>query len=105
VLTAVKETGKKQLEAGQESIGEAPVLSHNSLLSSAWPKSTIVLEHCCEGGTNCWFSIFQGVSFSPHTSGKEGSNFTFLHSQWQILLIIPANSGNFLKPLHIDSCS
>ena len=27
------------------------------------PKSTGVLEHCCEGETNRWFSIFRVVSF------------------------------------------
>jgi len=42
-------------------MGDIPVLSHGS-----WPRSRPqpagVLEHFREGETNCWFSIFQGVS-------------------------------------------
>ena len=41
------------------SIGDAPVLSHLSLLRNPWPKSTGVLQHCREGETNCWFFIFR----------------------------------------------
>jgi hypothetical protein len=45
-----------------------------------------VLEHCREGETNCWFSIFRAVSFWPHHSDripkttKDVSQYTFLHS-------------------------
>jgi len=53
-------------ELGQGSMGDAPVLSRCPLLRNTWPKATGVLEHCCEGETNCWFSIFRGFSFWPH---------------------------------------
>ena len=43
--------------------GDAIVLSHCSLLRNPRTKPTGVLEHCREGETNCWFSIFRGVSF------------------------------------------
>jgi hypothetical protein len=42
--------------------GDTPVLSHCSMQRNPWPKLTSVLEHCCEGETNCWFSIFGGIS-------------------------------------------
>jgi hypothetical protein len=45
---------------------KAPVLLHRFLLQNPWPKPTGVLEHCREGETNFWISIFQGVSFWPH---------------------------------------
>ena len=60
------ENRKNQLEPGQESMGDIPVLSHCYLIRNPWPKPASVLEHCHEGETNCWFSIFQGVSFLPH---------------------------------------
>jgi hypothetical protein len=58
MLISFKGTGKNQIEPGQESMGEDPVLSHCSLLRNVWPILTGVLEHCCEGETKCWFSIF-----------------------------------------------
>jgi hypothetical protein len=42
------------------------MLLHRSLLQNPWPKPTGVLEHCRESETNCWISIFQGVSFWAH---------------------------------------
>jgi len=68
MLILVKGTGKNQLETSQESMGDTPVLSHCSSLRNSSPKATGVLEHCREGETNCWFSIFfwggwGGVSF------------------------------------------
>jgi len=66
VLFSVEGTGKNQLKPGQKSMGDAPVLSHYSLLRNPSPKSTGVLEHCCEGETTCWFYIFQGISFWLH---------------------------------------
>ena len=42
------------------------MMSHRSLLINPSPKPTGVLEHCRVGETNCWFSIFRGVSFQPH---------------------------------------
>jgi len=51
LLLSVKRTGKYQLEPGQESIGDASVLSHGSLLRSPWTKPFAELEHCHEGET------------------------------------------------------
>jgi len=62
----LKDRVKKQLQPGQESMGDAPVLLHCSLLRNPWPKLTGVLEHCFEIETKCWFFIFQGISFWPH---------------------------------------
>jgi hypothetical protein len=56
-------TGKNQMEPDQESVGDAPLLSHCSLLRNHCPKLTSVLEHFCGGETNFWFSISQGISF------------------------------------------
>jgi hypothetical protein len=39
-------------------MGDAPVLSHCSLLRNAQTKSTSVLEHCHEGESNCLLFIF-----------------------------------------------
>ena len=39
-------------------MGEAPVLSHYSLLITPSAKPTVVLEHIREKLTSCWFSIF-----------------------------------------------
>jgi len=41
---SVEETGKIQLEPGQESMEDAPVLSHCSLLRNPWPTTTGVME-------------------------------------------------------------
>jgi hypothetical protein len=55
------------LQLGHEGMGDAPVLSHCSLLRNLWPKPTGVLEHCREEETYCWFSTCRGVSFRPHS--------------------------------------
>jgi hypothetical protein len=65
VLISVKDTGKNRMQLGQESTGDDSVLSHCSLLRCPRLKPIVVLEHCCEGETNCWFSIFRGLSFWP----------------------------------------
>jgi len=49
MLILVAGIGKSQLEPGQESMGDAPVLLHCSLLRNPWQKVTGVLEHCREG--------------------------------------------------------
>jgi hypothetical protein len=49
VLISIEGTDKNQLEPGQESIGDIPVLSHCSLLRIPWPKPIGVLAHCREG--------------------------------------------------------
>jgi hypothetical protein len=63
MLISAEGTGKNHLEPGQECMGDAPVLSHCSLLRNPSPKPTGVLENCRQGETNCWFSIFRAVSF------------------------------------------
>jgi len=45
VLTSVEGTGKNQLEPGQESVGNDPMLSLCSVLRNPIPKRTGVLEH------------------------------------------------------------
>jgi len=60
MLISVEGRGKSQLEPGEESMGNAPVSSHCSLVRNPWPKPTGVLEHCREGDFNCWFSVFWG---------------------------------------------
>jgi hypothetical protein len=62
MMISVKETGKNQVEPGQEIMGDSPVSSH-CLLRNSWPNLTGVMEHCLEGETNQRFSIFQDVSF------------------------------------------
>jgi len=49
MLISVEGTGKNQLKPDQRSMGDAPVLSHCSLLLNPRPKPTGVLEHCHEG--------------------------------------------------------
>ena len=60
--------------------GNTTVLSHCSLLRNLWPQAASVLEHCREGETKCWFSIFHGISFWPFPYGEEGQ-CTFIYSQ------------------------
>jgi len=45
ILISVAGTGKNQLEPGEESMGDALVLSNSSLLRNPSPKPTGVLEH------------------------------------------------------------
>jgi hypothetical protein len=59
MLISVQGAGEDQLDPGQESMRDAPVLSHCSLLRNLGPKPTGVLDHCREGKTACWFSIFR----------------------------------------------
>jgi hypothetical protein len=63
MFISVEGTGKNQLQSDQEKMGDAPVLSHFSLLRNPRTKLTGVLEHFHEGETNCWFFIFQVISF------------------------------------------
>ena len=61
--------------------GDTPVLLHCSLLRNPWPKLTSVLEHCCEGETNCWFSIFGGISSWLHPKARKDVSVNFfIHS-------------------------
>jgi len=54
MLISVAGTGKNQLQPGQESMGDAPVLSYCSWLRNSRPKATCVLEHCREGELEPW---------------------------------------------------
>jgi len=63
---SVERRGKNQAGPGHESVGDASVLSHCSLLRNPWPNPTGALEHRREGETKCWFSILGGISFWPH---------------------------------------
>jgi len=56
-------TDKNRLEEGQDSMGDATLLLHCSLLRNVLPNPTGVLEHCRDGQTNDLFSIFQGSSY------------------------------------------
>jgi hypothetical protein len=58
MLVSVEGTLKNQLYPGQESMGNAPVLSRFSWLRNPKPKPSCVLEHCRERETNGWFSVF-----------------------------------------------
>jgi hypothetical protein len=62
MLNSVEVTVNNQLKTGQVSMEYASVLSQRSLLRNPYPKLIGVLVHCREGETNCWFSIFRGIS-------------------------------------------
>ena len=63
VPISVERRGKNQPGPGQESVGEASVLSRGSLLRNTLPNPTGALEHCREEETKSWFSNLTGVSF------------------------------------------
>ena len=82
MLISLKVTSKNQLQPGEESVGDAPVLSHCSLLRSIWKKKlpvcwiTVVTEK-----NNCWFFILTGTFPSdsiPKTTMNINANF-FIH--------------------------
>jgi len=54
MLILVEGTGKNQLQPVQDSMGDAPVLSHCSWLRNPRLKATCVLEHCREGELEPW---------------------------------------------------
>ena len=120
---SVKRIDKNRLDLGQESVGDASVLSHYSLIRNPWPKPTRVLKHCREGETNCCFFPFFGLFLLTAYLRRRRmpmyismyilklvilstqracltweyiSVFIVYLKQW-FLSIIPANSGNFLK--------
>jgi hypothetical protein len=81
MLISVEATGENWLQPGQDSMGDAPVLSHCSVLRHPWPKPTGVLEHWREGETNCWFSIL--VAFPSDRIPKATNDVNehyFIHS-------------------------
>jgi hypothetical protein len=49
----VREQVQNQLQPGQESMGDAPVLSHGSLLRNLGQKQTDAPENCRERETKC----------------------------------------------------
>ena len=55
---SLKGTQKNQMEPGDESPGDAPVLSYCFILRYPWPKPTGVLEHCHEAETNSLSPFF-----------------------------------------------
>jgi len=80
VLVSVQGTRKNQLDPGQESTGDTPVLSLCSLLRNPWPTPTSVLERCW-GKTNCRFSTFQAFpSDRIPNATKDDSVHFFIHS-------------------------
>ena len=72
---------QKSTAAGSGQYGGCSSVVMLFFLRNPWPKPTGVLEHCRDGETNCWFSIFLGVSFWPHPWGDEGCQFTVLYSE------------------------
>jgi hypothetical protein len=53
MLTSVKGTRTNQLKQGLESMEDAAVAVHCTLLRNPSPQPTGVLEHCREVETNC----------------------------------------------------
>ena len=49
MLLSIEKTGTNKMKQGQESVGDATMLSHCYLLRNPWPKLTGVLEHCRKG--------------------------------------------------------
>ena len=62
LLISVEGTDKNRLKPVQENVEDAPVLSNCSFITNSLTKPPGVLEHCLEGETKCWFSIFLSVS-------------------------------------------
>jgi len=52
MLISFEEACKNQLKPDQESVGDAPVSSHCTLLRNPGPQLTGVLEDCREGETS-----------------------------------------------------
>jgi len=80
-MISVEGTGKNQLEPGQESVGDAPVLSRCPLLRNLWPKLTSVLEHCHKGEPTVgspFFSMFPSDRSLKAT--KDVKVHSFIHS-------------------------
>ena len=67
MLISFEGTDKICLLPGQDSMGDDTVLSYYYLLRNVLPKPTCVLEHCRDGQTNGFFSIFPNF----HKSTKE----------------------------------
>ena len=101
--------GNGQESAGDRSGGYGRCSSVVTLFFNK--KSLTKTDRCA--GTLSWrrnqlfFSIFWGFSSWPDPFGAEGFYCTFLYLQFynfphaEILVIVPAKSGKFLKLLHI----
>jgi hypothetical protein len=95
MIISVKETGKNQVEPGQESMGDSPVSSH-CLLRNSWPKLTGVPEHCLEGETNHCFPFFREFPSDCIPKAMKDINVRlFIHSFTISLIhyIIASNSS------------
>jgi len=108
MLISVEGTGKCQVEPGQESMEDSPVLSHCTWLKNPWPKPTGVLEHCRERGTNFRFFIL-GVSSLTASLRRRRIAMIFLFDNFRessllqkFLQITLANSGELLKLLRLS---
>jgi len=63
MLISVEGTGKNQLETRQESMGDAQVLPHYSLLKEILDRNRPVFWSIVAKKKQSWLSIFLGVSF------------------------------------------
>ena len=104
--------GNRYSQVRREGGGDAPVLSRCSLLRNPWPKPIGVLEHCLEGETNCWFSIFSRSFLLAASQRPRGlSLYISLFSvavlvtyTTEFLYFILGNSGIDLKLLLFSFC-
>jgi hypothetical protein len=63
MLISVVGTGQNKLLPVKESMGGCCSIVTLFFGKKYLTKPTGVLEHCCEGKTNWWFSLFRGFSF------------------------------------------
>ena len=103
MLISVEETGKNRLQPGQKSMENAPVLSNCTLIINPWGKPAGVLEHCLEGQTSYWYSLFRGISFWPHPKDDEECSLYFYLFTLTIPINYKANSRKILKLLRINT--
>ena len=65
------------LTAGQEIMGDDPLLSHFSLLTNPWTKPTGVLEHFRQGETNCCAFVLEAFPSEHNSKATKGVNVHF----------------------------
>jgi hypothetical protein len=112
MLISVEATGKHQLQAGQECMGDAAVSSHCSMLNIPWPKPADVLWHFRKGETNSLFSIFIWGFLWPHPQGYEDVNILLsihgsncLHNTWKFRKIFEVTTYNSQQMHSIAICN